>query len=199
VSADLRRAAEPSFVLTVRGDRLTVKLDRIPLGRVLPELARQAGIRVEFPRSMRNDPIAESFENLPIEQGIARLLGGRSFAIFYGSASTGANAAGLDGSPQLWVLPRDAQIGSPLNSAAAQAAGTPSRWSASSFAEESDPEARLAALDQLAQRRDATAVDALAQAMVEPDESVRAKAQALFDQALMQAGAASARRPSTHQ
>jgi hypothetical protein len=141
---------------------------------------------------MQNELVSESFENLPLEQGIARLLAGRSFAIFHGGASTGANASRLNGLAQLWVLPGDGQSGSAFNRSTILAPGTQGTGTSSTFPQEPDPRARLAALDQLAQRRDAAAVDTLAEAMVDPDESVRAKAQAMFDQALMQAGAAPA-------
>jgi hypothetical protein len=47
----------------------------------------------------------------------------------------------------------------------ASVAAAPETWSRPAFLEEADPGARLAALDEFAERRDPLALDALAQAM----------------------------------
>jgi hypothetical protein len=141
---------------------------------------------------MQNDVVSESFENLPLEQGIGRLLAGRSFAIFHGSPTAQSGRSGDLAPTQLWVLPKPEQA-----PPAASVAAAPETWSRPVFLEDADPGARLAALDDFAERRDPLAVDALAQAMADADEAVRAKAQALFDRALLQPGAASAQAPRT--
>ena len=121
VCADLPRAAAPAFQIAVHGERLTVALERAPMGRVLAELARQAGIRVDFPPSMQNDAVWASFEDMPLEQGISRLLAGYSFAIFHGSASTTPVPPDPHREMQLVVLPKDERVGSPQQSSALMA------------------------------------------------------------------------------
>jgi len=186
LSIGVLHAAEPSFTLRVQGDRLTVRLNRAPLGRVLAELARQARLQVRLPPSLRADPLSDAFD-LPLGQGVSRLLLGYSFAILPGRPSTAAQEGALT---QLWVLPK-AVKGSAEHLAAQEQAG----WSRPEFLDEEDPARRLAALDALAQRRDADALDALSQAMVDTDEAVRAKAQALFDHALLEVETSSAPAP----
>ena len=179
VCADLPRAAAPAFQIAVHGERLTVALERAPMGRVLAELARQAGIRVDFPPSMQNDAVWASFEDMPLEQGISRLLAGYSFAIFHGSASTMPGAPVHYSVMQLVVLPKDERVGSPQQSSALL---------------ETNP--RNAVFPkQSPQQHEVAALDTLTQAMVDPDENVRAHAQAMFEQALTQAGATTAQKP----
>ena len=182
VTSDAPHAAESSFKLSVRGDRLTVQLHRALLGQVLSELARQACIRVELPPSMRADPISDAFADMPLEQGISRLLQGRSVAILHGTPSTQPERSGI-AVTQVWVLPRQEQAQQVATEADAEEA-----WSRPAFLDNADPATRLAALDTFADRHDETVIDAFAQAMVDEDEMVREKAQALFDQALLQSG-----------
>jgi len=187
VNCEALHAAESAFVLSVRGDRLTVQLHHVPLGQVLAELARQARIRVQLPPSMQADPISDAFADLPLEQGIARLLQGRSFAIFHESPSAQPIRSGDIAATQLWVLPKPDQAG-----LAPAATDAQEGWSRRAFLDDADPARRLAALDDLTDRGDTIAIDALAQAMVDADDAVRAKAQALFDRALLEIGTSSA-------
>jgi hypothetical protein len=182
-------AAEPTFTLSVHGDRLTVQIDRVPLGRVLSELARQAKMRVEFPASIQNEYVSERFDNLPLEQGISRLLSGRSIATVYEAQSGQPQTANTTRRvTELWVLPKHKPAGSAI---------VLDSWSDSAFLEEPDPSVRLVRLDDYAHRRDSVAVNTLAQAMVDPDEMVREKAQSLFDQAMLLPSSRSAQAPRT--
>ena len=186
-------AAEASFTVSVHGDRLTVQLDRAPLGRVLAELARQARIRVQLPSSMRADPISDAFLDMTLEQGISRLLQGRSVAMFHENPSAQSGRSGDIALTQIWILPKQGQA------ATVSVLDAEETWSRPAFLDDPDPAVRLAALDEFADRRDAVALDTFAQAMVDEDEKVRAKAQALFDQALSQPGAASAESPDAEE
>ena len=149
-------------------------------------------MRVHLPQSMQADPISDAFADLPLEQGISRLLQGRSFAIFHGNPSPQSGPSADIALTHLWVLPKQEQRRPVLAAADEQEA-----WSRPAFLEDADPTRRLAALDGFADRHDMIGIDTLAQAMVDADETVRAKAQALFDQALLQSGAPSAQVPGT--
>jgi hypothetical protein len=177
ISADSTTTARPAFVVTVRGERLSVALSHAPLGQVLSELARQAKIRVEFPVSIQNEYVSDRFDNLPLEQGLSRLLLGRSVAIVYeaqwGQPRTANTTRRVS---ELWVLPKQKPVGSAM---------VVDAWSDSAFFDEPDPGVRLLRLDDYAHRRDSVAVNTLAQAMVDPDTGVREKAQFLFDQAML--------------
>jgi hypothetical protein len=177
IGADPTATAPPAFVVTARGDRLSVALHHAPLGQVLSELARQAKIHVEFPASIQNDLISERFDNLPLEQGISRLLLGHSVAMVYEAPSGQPQTANTTRRlAEVWVLPKHKPVGSAM---------VLDSWSDSAFFEEPDPGGRLVRLDDYAHRRDSVAVNTLAQAMVDPDTRVREKAQVLFDQAML--------------
>jgi hypothetical protein len=181
IGADATAMAHPAFVVTVCGDQLSVALHHAPLGQVLSELARQAKIHVEFPASIQNDLISERFDNLPLEQGISRLLLGRSVAIIYEAPSGRSQTANTTRRlTEVWVLPKQ----KPAGSAMVRAEGLDA-WSDPAFFEEPDPGVRLVRLNDYAHRRDSVAVNTLAQAMVDPDTKVREKAQFLFDQAML--------------
>jgi hypothetical protein len=186
IGADSTTTTRPAFVVTVRCDRLSVALDHAPLGQVLSELARQAKIRVEFPASIQNEYVSERFDNLPVEQGLSRLLLGRSVAIVYEAQSGQPQTANtVRRVTELWVLPK--QAGSAMVGVEGLGA-----WNDPAFFEEPDPGVRLVRLDDYAHRQDSVALNTLAQAMVDSDETVREKAQSLFDQAMLLASSSPA-------
>ncbi|HKA41021.1 MAG TPA: hypothetical protein VKF40_03435 [Burkholderiales bacterium] len=185
ICADPQGASVPSFLLIARGDRLTVQLDRVPLRLVLSELTRVAGIRCEFPESAGNTVISEAFANLPLEQGIARLLNGHSFMVAYQDVVPIPGAPRQGPIKQLWVVSSDAARES------ATASQTSTARSAARTAAVQDPGAlaRLQALEQWSQSRQVTlrdrrSMDPVTHALVDPDEQVRARAQEIFDQAI---------------
>jgi len=193
IGADATATARPAFVVMVRGDQLSVALHHAPLGQVLSELARQAKIHVEFPASIQNEYVSERFDNLPLEQGISRLLLGRSVAIVYEAPSGQSQTVNTTRRlTEVWVLPKQKPAGSAM-----VAADGFDAWNDHGFFEEPDPGVRLVRLDDYAHRRDSIAVNTLAQAMVDPDTRVRERAQFLFDQAMLLPSSRSAQVPRT--
>jgi hypothetical protein len=165
------------WTLVVLGDRLTVQLDLVPLREVLAELARQAKLHLTIDESAGNEPVSASFHDVPLVDGIDRLLGPHAYALLYAPTSP------LDGeSEPKWIgelivlsgkdLPADRSEALQADQAQAEGLGSP------------DLQVRLTVLEQWAEQGPETAVNALSQALVDPDEQVRARAQELWEEAL---------------
>jgi hypothetical protein len=75
------RAAEER-VIYYQDDRLTVRLERVPLADVLAELSRKSGAQIRG--ELRNPgEVSASFERIPLSEGLSRLLGEQNFALIY--------------------------------------------------------------------------------------------------------------------
>ena len=74
-----------SFVVQVNRSRLTVRLQRIPLQMALTVIARKSGLALAL-----EEPLAErvtvAFDDLPLDEGLRRLLGPRSYILSYAEA-----------------------------------------------------------------------------------------------------------------
>jgi len=70
-------------VIQYDGDRLTVRLNAVPLSDVINELGRQAGAEIQGGLRSPHDVSAE-FEKVPLPEALHRLLGEQNFALVYG-------------------------------------------------------------------------------------------------------------------
>jgi HEAT repeat protein len=175
--AEPRHPGSPSWVLAVQGDRLTVELHGVPLGEVLAELARQATLHVALSEATGHELVSVSFRHVPLDQAIRRLLGTRSYALVYAPSASGPGAREPRRISELIVLsgkgqPVEGEEARQAEPIEAEVLGHP------------DPQVRIAALEQWAAYREGDSVDPLTHAMVDPDEQVRARAQALWEGAL---------------
>lgn len=102
--AEPRPPGAPAWVLVVQGDRLTVELKGVPLGAVLADLARQAGLRVALSEATGQDLVSARFRNMPLDQGIRRLLGPRSYVLVYAPRASGPSAPGPGRISEVMVL-----------------------------------------------------------------------------------------------
>jgi len=76
-------ASEASFVLTLKGHLLNAKIKTVSLKEVLERLSRLANIEVSLEKSVGDETVTVEFENLPLEEGIMRILQGKSYALTY--------------------------------------------------------------------------------------------------------------------
>ena len=85
-SAPALRAAEalPARVIEYRNDALTVRLDKVPLGEVLQEIARQTNAEIRGELSEPREVTAR-FDNVPLPEALDRLLDDQNYALIYGS------------------------------------------------------------------------------------------------------------------
>lgn len=172
------------FVLVV-GDRLTVQLDQVPLPLVLAQLARQAGLRAWGSAAAADVLVSARFRDLPLAEGIQRLLGAHPHVLVY------ARTPSALGAPARWRLSEIILLSNAKPPAETQPAGDPEV----PVLADPDPQVRIQALEQWAQQRQGDAVDPLTHALVDPDEQVRARAQELWERLLAPQAATSTPAP----
>jgi hypothetical protein len=173
--ADVNDPVQPAWVLSLDGDHLTVHLDEVPLRRVLAELARQGGFRVQLSERLDAPVVSAHFERLPLEEGLERLLAGWSYAVFH-AASPGE--PGRSTARRITEVLLLAPAGPPQ-----EAVQEGYRPDATAALESPGPQTRIQALEQWVAARDGSDIDPLTHALVDPDEQVRARAQALASEA----------------
>jgi hypothetical protein len=76
-------SANASFVLSFKDNYLSAKAEKIPLGSVLEELGRKANLKISMESSIVKDIITVEFKNLPLEEGIKRILQNRNYMLTY--------------------------------------------------------------------------------------------------------------------
>jgi HEAT repeat protein len=96
---------EGAFVVKVDGERLTVRLQGIPLHAALKAIERESGVALALLTPLTEE-ITIAFENLPLEQGLRRLLGNHSYILFYAATGPGQPAA----LRQVKVLPKGREV-----------------------------------------------------------------------------------------
>ena len=79
----LGRAAETATpVITYQNDRLTVRLNEVPIGDVLAALAKATGATIRGqPREQRT--VTAHFDALPLSPALRKLLGDQDFTLRY--------------------------------------------------------------------------------------------------------------------
>jgi hypothetical protein len=195
LNAQVPQNPPPTLSLSIHDDRLTVNIDHAPLAEVLAELARQADLRVSLSESAGKQLISRAFRDLPLEEGVERLLVGHSHAVLYEEASSPPGASGVKKIREIMVLSDEAAPSSQLTDRPAArepnlntGVDVDAMARVTAALQDPDPGVRLKALEEWAQHPGGYSIDPLAQALVDPDESVRVRAQQLFDHALTTQG-----------
>jgi hypothetical protein len=195
--AQVPQKPPPSWSLSVQEDRLTVDIDHAPLSEVLEELGRQAHLHVALSASAGKQVISRAFQDLPLEEGIERLLVGHSHAVLYEDGPLPLGASGVKKIREIVVLSYEGAPSSQLTDRAPAreptlktGADVDAMARVSAALQNPDPGVRLKGLEQWAQHPGGYSIEPLSQALVDPDESVRARAQQLFDHALATQGGA---------
>jgi hypothetical protein len=191
LNAQVPPKTPPSWVLLVQDGRLTVNIDGAQLGDVLTELARQAHFRVTLAESTAKQVISRAFRDLPLHEGIDRLLMGHPHAVLYEEASSPLEASSGKKIREIVVLSDAGAPSSPLTDRSPSREANPKTGAdadamarVSAALQNPDPGVRLQGLEDWAQHPGGYSIEPLSQALVDPDESVRARAQQLFDHAV---------------
>jgi len=79
----------PGFALSMRDNLLSAKIEGAPLWQVLAELSR-AGVKVSFEDLSSEEKVSATFEDLPLEEGIKRLLQGKNHTLAYDQTASSA-------------------------------------------------------------------------------------------------------------
>lgn len=176
--------SRPGIEIVVLGERLSGRIERVPLRDVLAELHRLTGIRGEFIDTADEGTVSESFNDAPLFDALLRLLNGRSFVMVY------APAPGADGSAaharafHLLILPRAVAARPQSPALAPPVPASPEPMTNDTVAHTVARPAPADRAPSSGAEHAASALDAFTHAMVDPDESVRARAQERFEQAL---------------
>jgi hypothetical protein len=197
-------AAARTLVLSVEGDRVSATIAQAPLREVLAELARQVPLRLSITGPVAKERVSVSFTNLPLAEGIERILEGRSYVLIYASPQAASGVVGGARIVEIIVLPHEglpanATPAVPFTTEPAQApveavspprpAGgeppvqedLPLEWLRHQTREASNPADRVAALEALTERGESQEVlPTLTAALADPDATVRAAALALI-------------------
>ncbi len=82
----------PADQIRYGGDRLTISVAAMPLEAFLRALGRECDAQIRID-GLEERTVSDSFNDLPLEEALRRVLGGRNFTLVYRQASAGAGAA----------------------------------------------------------------------------------------------------------
>jgi len=117
-SAEPSNDSPRSLVLSVRGDRMSVKIDQVSLREVLAELARQVPLTVYVAGPVAEEPVAMTFRNLPFEKGVRQILEGKQYVLIHDRPYSANGAHGEGRIVKILIMPR---VGSPSGMARSRA------------------------------------------------------------------------------
>ena len=86
-------------------DSLTVKVTDMPLTKLLQEIARQSGLTLVLPGSLQ-DRISVEFHQLPLKEGLRRILRHQNFALEYAEQAPEQGQSTAPRPTKLWILSR---------------------------------------------------------------------------------------------
>lgn len=87
--------AIPIAGIRVHEGMLDVDVRDLPLGHVFGEIERQAAVRFEAAPSVSESAVSEQFSDLPMAQGIKRLLAGQDYMIDHAPSRSAGEPAAL--------------------------------------------------------------------------------------------------------
>jgi hypothetical protein len=166
------RAQDGSFAhgaVVVRDGRITLRAANQSLNSVLDEIARGAPpLAITLAPELEADRVSLAFANVPLDEGLRRILSGYDTFFSYAAAGRGATSSSLVG---VWVFPRGGSRGlAPLDAVA---------WASDADIErrltDPDPDIRIRALKALIDRRGEAAIGPVLTALAGEDEVVRAQ------------------------
>jgi hypothetical protein len=89
LSPSLAPGQDQDLELLVEYNRglLTLSVENVNLKHVLTAMAEETGITVWYPRDLEK-PITTEFNDLPLQQGLRRILRGMNYALIYSPSTT---------------------------------------------------------------------------------------------------------------
>jgi hypothetical protein len=171
-------SSQEILAVMYKAGRLSVHAERMPLGRILEEVARQTGLDVRGGASLQQD-VSVQFAGLPLFDGLRRLLARVNYLLLIERSPEG-NIQRM----QALVFRREA---SPSFGRFAREAPTPSTEGIASEAPwqamaDADPSVRRWAVERLGEQGDAQAFTRLLAALDDADPGVRQGALASLSQ-----------------
>ena len=158
----------PEPFLTIDGDRMSAWLERRPLSWVIQEVMARSQVTIKSSdRNFDRIPVSVKFKDLPLEEGLSRLLSGVDAFYFYRGRESARGVLRT-----IWVYPRgQGERLSPVS---------PESWASTREIEETfragTAAQRIRALDAIIERRGDQAEEHILKALRGTDESVRYRA-----------------------
>ena len=177
------RDSSPDLFISVQGDRVTARIEGASLRQVLAELHRKTGVRTQFTDPGDDATVWKTFTDVPLVDALYRLLEGRSFALYYNAPPAAAPPAGQALVVRILPPPVTAPA-SDSRGAAVASQPVPIMQSPPAADLPTGPHVQSASATPDNGTLEGATLDELGQAMVDPDEPIRARAQAMFDQTL---------------
>jgi hypothetical protein len=176
--------------LSVSDGRVTADVNRSPLRVVIEELARHVPVRASLADAAREHLVTAHFSALPLNEALARLLTGLPYAVVMpNSAQSGTTPALIevfvfDKAPEQRTVVKSETSAGTIHTLPAQNTmpDVPPEWSAA--LRHPDRAVRVEALERWATQGAGASLNPLTEALVDPDESVRARAQELVERVL---------------
>ncbi len=153
--------------VTFSEGRLSLKVQNIPLASLGNELSQRAGIVIMPVGDAGNELISASFENLPLDLALRRILAKDDAFFFYGVDEDKPSVL-----KAVWVYPKGKGAG--------MAPVPPERWrsteEAAKMLKDSNPEVRGRAIETLVERKQAGATQLVINALHDNNDQVRQRA-----------------------
>jgi HEAT repeats len=151
--------------------RLSVNVDNVSLETLLREIAARASLTLKLSGRF-DERISTTFNALPLDKALQRLLRRHNFALEYAHDEKAGKPASARLST-LWIYSQTAKDARPVASYTAGPSEFLQPSAAAVIAEDPDPSDRGAAVETLADKRDAASIPALRLALRDRDQQVR--------------------------
>ena len=161
------KRTEPASTVTVKEDRLSVRVTNRSLVWILEAISREGKVAMSGDAGPGRRLVSIQFQDLPLDEGLRQILRDHDAFFFYGGE--GKAPASLRA---VWIYPKGRGRGlEPV---------PPETWASTRELEaelaDPNPEARARAIEALVERKGDGARDAVLEALKDHDEEVRAQA-----------------------
>lgn len=151
---------------------LSVDVENVSLEALLREIAAKANLALMLSGRLE-ERISIAFNALPLDKALQRLLRNHSFALEYSEAKDADKKTGVLRPSILWVHSGTTKNKSAEVPYTAHVSEESQRAATAVVSEDPDPSDRGAAVEALADKRDATSIPTLRLALRDPDQQVR--------------------------
>jgi len=168
-AARTSNSADTGPAVIFKDGRLSVRARNRSLGGMTDEISTKAGIPIVISEEASSQLISVNFQNLPLDEGLRQILSKQDAFFFYGVDEQGPSSLKV-----IWVYPKGQGRG--ITPVPAE------KWASTKDLEtmlkDKDPKARGRAIETLAERKGAAALEEVLKSLQDSDDGVRT--QALF-------------------